>query len=59
MKAEITLIYPIYAKMDDYHEEIDALCVTELSNYAHELQRRTGAELVNFHFAEKQRYDPQ
>lgn len=59
MKAEIRLIYPLAVEdefgmrsdaMPDYTEEIEVFCVTELSNYAHDLLRQTKAELVNFNF---------
>ena len=59
MKAEIRLIYPLPAEDEwgrrgdatpDYCEEVKVSCVTELSNYAYDILRHTGAELVNFNF---------
>lgn len=49
-EAEITLKYHPSAQMDDYQERVSVTCVTELSNYAYELQHQTRAEIVNFNF---------
>lgn len=59
MKAEIRLIYPLPVEdefgmrgdvVPDYTEEVEASCATELSNYAYELLKQTGAEVSNFNF---------
>lgn len=49
-EAEIILKYPVSAKMEDYQEAVLVTCITELSNYAYELQHQTSAEIVNFNF---------